>query len=46
LPVHKPAKYELTINLKTAKALGLDAPLTLRGRAEAVINGDAACCGA
>ena len=46
LPAHKPAKYELTINLKTAKALGLDVPLSLRGRAEAVINSYAACCGA
>ena len=38
LPVQAPVKYETVLNMKTAKALGLDVPATIYARADEIIE--------
>ena len=44
LPVVRPSKFNLVIDVTTAKLLGFDIPPALLARADEVLNSDAVCC--
>jgi putative ABC transport system substrate-binding protein len=46
LPVQEPTKFELIVNLKNAKAIGIDVSTSLLLCADEVMSKDAICCGA